>query len=197
MACHRKRVTFELSWWILKHHHRSGLICDEKLIVIELFWHAWQGAATLVGAFYWRCFPRVHDIAGCIGDGLGTCHLLIAQCGHLWFLHVSGSYWTTCQVHVVPHVSFLLAHVSCYGWITCHFFIGLCFVFLLVHVAISYSTTCHDAVLPSFVFLFSHVASQLPSTCWVLAIACVMHWFVHVSYFYLITWLVLVLPHGV
>jgi hypothetical protein len=28
---------------------RSGSICDEKLIVIELFWHAWQGATMLVG----------------------------------------------------------------------------------------------------------------------------------------------------
>ena len=27
--------------------------------------------------------PCVHAIAGCIGDGSGTCHLLIAQRGHL------------------------------------------------------------------------------------------------------------------
>jgi hypothetical protein len=26
------------------------LIYDEKLTVIELFWHAWQGATTLAGA---------------------------------------------------------------------------------------------------------------------------------------------------
>jgi hypothetical protein len=26
------------------------LICDEKQTVVELFWHAWQGAAKLVGA---------------------------------------------------------------------------------------------------------------------------------------------------
>ena len=25
-------------------------ICDEKQTIIELFWHAWQGPATLVGA---------------------------------------------------------------------------------------------------------------------------------------------------
>ena len=34
----------------LETHHRSGLIYEEKLTVIELFWHAWQGAATLAGA---------------------------------------------------------------------------------------------------------------------------------------------------
>ena len=50
------------------------------------------GAATLVGASVGDAFPYVHAIAGCIGDGSGTCHLLIAQHGHLWFLHVLGSY---------------------------------------------------------------------------------------------------------
>ena len=34
----------------LEIRHRSGLICDEKLTVVELFWHAWQGTATLAGA---------------------------------------------------------------------------------------------------------------------------------------------------
>jgi hypothetical protein len=34
----------------LETHHRSGLICDKKLTIVELFWHAWQGAAMLVGA---------------------------------------------------------------------------------------------------------------------------------------------------
>jgi hypothetical protein len=112
--------------------------------------------------------PRVHAIAGCIGDGSGTCHLLIAQRGHFWFLHVSDSYWTTCWVPVVPHVSFLLAHVSCCGWITCHFFIGPCVIFLLVHVTISYSTKSHGTVHPCFVFLFGHMASRLPSMCRIL-----------------------------
>ena len=73
------------------------------------------GAANLVGAFVGDAFPCVHAIAGCIGHGSGTCHLLIAQRGHLWFLHVLGSYWTTCRVPIIPHVSFLWAHVSCYG----------------------------------------------------------------------------------
>jgi hypothetical protein len=80
-------------------------------------------------------------------------------------VHVSSSYWTTCQVLVVLHVSFLLAHVSCCGWITCQFFIGPCVVFLLVHVAISYLTTSHGVVRSHFVFLFGHVASHLHSTC--------------------------------
>jgi hypothetical protein len=61
-------------------------------------------------------FPRVYAIAGCIGDGLGTCHLLIGQRGHLWFLHVSGFYWTTCRVLVVPHVSFY--------WYICRIAVG-------------------------------------------------------------------------
>ena len=59
--------------------HRTALACV-------------AGGSHAGGCFRWRCFPRVHVIAGCIGDGLGTCHLLIAQRGHLWFLHVLGSY---------------------------------------------------------------------------------------------------------
>jgi hypothetical protein len=35
---------------ILENRHRSGLIYDKKLTIIEVFWHAWQGAATLAGA---------------------------------------------------------------------------------------------------------------------------------------------------
>ena len=40
----------------LEIRHRSGLIYDEKLTVIEVFWHAWQGAAMLVGAFVGDAF---------------------------------------------------------------------------------------------------------------------------------------------
>ena len=109
-------------------HHRTALACM-------------AGGSHVGECFHWRCFPRVHAITGCIGDGSGTCHLLIAQHGHIWFLHVSGSYWTTCRFPVVTQVSFLLAHVSCCRWITCHFFIGPCVVFLLVHMVVSYSTT--------------------------------------------------------
>jgi hypothetical protein len=117
------------------------------------------------GRFRWRCFLRVHAIVCCISDGSGTCHLLITQRDHLWFLHVSTSYWTTCRVPIVPRVSFLLAHVSGCGWIMCQFFIGPCVVFLLVHVVISYSTTSHGVARPHFVFLFGHVVSRPPSMC--------------------------------
>ena len=65
---------------IFANRHRSGLICDEQLTVIELFWHAWQGAATLVGASAGDPFHVYY--VGCIGDGSGMCHL-IAQHGHL------------------------------------------------------------------------------------------------------------------
>ena len=34
----------------LQIRHRSVLIYDEKMIIIELFWHAWLGAAMLAGA---------------------------------------------------------------------------------------------------------------------------------------------------
>ena len=120
-------------------HHRTLLACV-------------AGGSHTGGSFHWRCFPRVPAIAGCIEDVSGTCHLVIGQRGHLWFLHISGSYWTTCRFLVVPHVNFLLAHVSCCSWITCHFFIRPHVVFLLVHFVISYSTMCHGAIHPRFVF---------------------------------------------
>ena len=126
-------------------HHRTVLACV-------------VGGSHAGGCFRWRCFPSIPAIAGCIGDGLGMCHLVIGQRGHLWFLHILGSCWTTCRAPVVSHVCFLLAHVSCCGWVTCHFFIGPCVVFLLAHMAVSYLTTCHGVVRPCFVFLFSHVA---------------------------------------
>ena len=113
-----------------------------------------------------------HAIAGCIEDSSGTCHLLIAQHGHLWFLHVSGSFWTTCRDPVVPHVSFLLAHVLCYSWVTCHFFIGPSVVFFIgprgmttiPHMSFFYSTTCLDAICPRVSILFGHVSCpKLPT----------------------------------
>ena len=138
------------------------------------------GGCHAGGRFRWRCFPRVHAIAGCIGDCLGTCHLLIAQRGHLWFLHVSGFYWTTCRFPVVPHVIFLLAHVSCCRCITCHFFIGPCVVFLLVHVSVSYLTTRHYVVRPRVVFLYVHVAWWFPSMCRIFNGPHVVPWPIHV-----------------
>ena len=58
--------------------HRTALACV-------------VGGSHTGGCFRWRCFPRVPAIAGCIGDGSGTCHLVIGQRGHLWFLHILGS----------------------------------------------------------------------------------------------------------
>ena len=123
--------------------HRAALACV-------------AGGSHAGGCFHWRCFPRVHAIAGCIGDGSGMCLLCIAQHDHLWFLHVLGSYWTMCWVPIVSHVSFLLPHMSCCGWIMCHFFIGPCVIFywstwlfligprvtaLSIHISYFYSTT--------------------------------------------------------
>ena len=105
-----------------------------------------------------------------------------------WFGYVSPCYWTTWSslvlAHfkflmdhvsdpVVPHVSFLLVHVSWCGWITCHFFIGPCGIFLLVHVVVSYSTMHHGTIHPRFAFLFGHVAWWHPSTCWISNSPCV------------------------
>ena len=42
-----------------------------------------RGASTLAVASVGDAFVRVPAIAGYIGDGSGTCHLLIAQRGHL------------------------------------------------------------------------------------------------------------------
>ena len=92
--------------------------------------------------------PRVHVIACCIGDGSGTCHLLIAQRGHLWFLHVSGSYWTTCRVHAIPLVSF---------------FMGTRVMLRLDHVSLIHWTMCHIFIGPHGRFLFDHVPWRCPS----------------------------------
>jgi hypothetical protein len=114
--------------------------------------------------------PRVHAIVGCIGDSSGTCHLLITQRSHLWlFLHVSGSCWTTCRVPGVPHVSFLLTHVS--YWVTELTVHVLYFLFghvswrlpstcriLIAHMSCPDYFTCHALVRPPIAFLFDHVA---------------------------------------
>ena len=157
------------------------------------------------GCFHWRCFPRVHAIAGCIGDGLGMWHLLIAQRSHIWFLHVLGYYWTTCRDPIVPHVSFLLAHVSCCGWVTCHFFIGPSVIFLLVHVAwpqypaclsftrprvsmlyvcvsLFYWTTCHALSYPCVFFRFDHMVGWICTTYFVCIGPRALSWLLHVSF---------------
>ena len=82
MVHHRSRVilAIELDRSMMKtDRHRTALACV-------------VGGSQAGGCFHWRCFPCVHAIAGSIGDGSDTCHLLIAQRGHLWFLHVLGSY---------------------------------------------------------------------------------------------------------
>ena len=110
--------------------------------------------------------PCVHAIAGCIREGLGTCHLLIAQRGHLWFLHVLGFYWTTCHFHVVPHVSFststrvvlLLDPVSLLHWTTCHIFIDPRVHFLFDHVSLCCPSTCHIFIHPCGLMISFHVS---------------------------------------
>ena len=108
--------------------HRTALACV-------------AGGCHAGDCFRWRCFPRVHAIAGCTGDGSGTCHLLMAQRGHIWFLHVSGSYGTTCRVPFVPHVSFLWPHMS---------------VLRLDHVSLLYWTMWRIFIGPRGRFLFDH-----------------------------------------
>ena len=84
---------------------------------------------------------HVHAIAGCIGDGSVMCHLLIAQCGHLWFLHVSGFHWTTycfpstCQFSTSTRVMLPLDHVSLLHWTMCLIFISPRGRFLFDHVS--------------------------------------------------------------
>jgi hypothetical protein len=108
------------------------------------------------------------------------CHFVIGQRGHLWFLHVSGSYWITCRVPVVPHVSFLLAHVSCCGRSKCHFFIGPCHIFIGPRGVTIYNT--------SRVFLLlDHVSRCCTSACQYFIGPRVVTWATHV-FFYLTTW---------
>ena len=141
--------------------------------------------------------PHVHAIAGCIGDGLGTCHLLIAQRGDLWFLHVSGSYWTMCRVPVVPHINFYwhtchvavgsrvtssLDHVSYFYWSTWPFLIQPHVMVLFVHVLFFYSATWLDGFLPRVGFLLAHVSCHGYFTCHALVRPCVAFLFDHMAY---------------
>ena len=75
MVRHRSRVILaivvEVDRYMTKtDHHRTALECM-------------TGVSHAGSYFYWRCFPRVPAIAGCIGDGSGTCHLVIGQRDHL------------------------------------------------------------------------------------------------------------------
>jgi len=149
---------------VFANHHRT-------------VWHAWQGGCHAGGCFHWRCCPHVHAIAGCIGDGLGTCHIFIAQRGHLWFLHVSGSYWSRCRGPVVPYVRFLLVHASYCGWVTCYFFIGPSVVFLLVHVAWPQYPACLSFTRPRVSMVYVHVSVFYWATCRALSYPHFFFWF--------------------
>jgi hypothetical protein len=127
----------------LETRHRSGLICDEEVIVIELFWHTWQGVATLAGASIGDAFPCVHDIAGSIEDRSG---------------HVSPCYWTTWPSLVLPHFRFLLDHVSGPCYFSCQFSISTRVMLRLEQVSLLHWTMCHIFIGPRGRFLFSHVA---------------------------------------
>ena len=118
------------------------------------------------GCFHWRCFPRVHAIAGCIGDGLGTCHLLIVEHGHLWFLldHILGPCCSTCQFYIATRVVLWLGHVSLLHWTKCRIFIGPRGVTTIPHVSFFYSTTCLDVVCLRVSILLGHVSRpELPT----------------------------------
>jgi hypothetical protein len=139
------------------------------------------GGSHAGGCFRWRCFPRIHAIAGCIGDGSGTCHLLIAQRGYLWFLHILGSYWTTCRDPVIPHVSFLLAHMLCLRlghvsllhWTKC--------LFLLVHVAsIECPHLCRFLTRPSagLGMVPISMGTNLPASKWTSGEKLFVNWFI-------------------
>ena len=103
------------------------------------------------------------------------------QRGHLWFLHVSGSYWIMCWAHVVSHVYFLLAHtchvvvgsrvissldhVSYFYWSTWLFLIRPHVTVLSVHVSFFDSATWLDDFLPRIKFLLAHVSCHGYFTC--------------------------------
>jgi hypothetical protein len=152
---HRSRVILN---FYDNFHKSSSKWFDlwRKQNVIELFWHAWQGGCHADGCFHWRCFPCVHAIASCIGDGSGVTFLLhnVAISGYCMF-----------QVLTGPRVGFLLFHMLVFYGHTCHVAIGSRVTSSLDHVVVSYLTTCHITVHPRFAFLFGHLAWWHPSTC--------------------------------
>jgi hypothetical protein len=169
-------------WWKTVHH-RSRVILD-ILFVIELDRPMMKTdrhrtalacvarASHAGGCFCWRCFPRVHAIAGCIGDGSGMCHLLTAQRGHLWFLHVSGSYYhmlrpccSTNQFSIGTCVVLRLGHVSLLHWTMCHIFIGPRGMTTIPRMSFFYSTTCLNVVRPHVSILLGHMSRlELPTS---------------------------------
>jgi hypothetical protein len=127
---------------------------------------------------------------------LGRCRLLIEQCSHLWFFHVSGCYWTTCRVAVVPLVSYLMAHVffaigprvvfsldhvSCFYWCICPFLIRPHVTMLSVHVSFFNLATWLDDFLVRVGFLIAHVSYPGYLTCHALVRPRVIFLFDHVA----------------
>jgi hypothetical protein len=197
---HRSCVTLAYLWWIWQNHHRSVLICDEKQIVIELFWHTWQGlphwwTLPLEMLFMRTCYSRLH---------------------WRWFRYVSPSYYTMWPSLVLARFRFLLDHVlfpccstyqfststrivlpldhvSLFHLTTCCIFTGL--------VSASYLTTRHYVVCPRVVFLYVHMAWRFPSTCQVFNSPRVVPWPIHMSFTgsstCRISWHVLILPRRV
>ena len=94
--------------------------------------------------------PHVHAIAGCIGDGSGTCHLLIAQHGHL----------CSCTYLVLtgPRIGSLLFHMSVFYWHTCHVAVGSRVTSSLDHVSYFYWSTLHYHNTPRVFLLLDHVS---------------------------------------
>ena len=147
--------------------HRSGLIYDEKLAVIELFWHAWQGATMLVGL-------PLEMLSTC------TCY---SRLHWRWFGYVSPSYCTTWPSLVLARFRFLLDHVLVPCCSTCQFSTGTHVVLPLDHVSFLHWTTCRIFIGPRVCFLFDHVSRCCPSTCHVFIRPRGLTIFFHVSSF--------------
>ena len=101
--------------------HRTDLACV-------------AGGSHAGGCFRWRCFPRVHAIAGCIGDDSGTVTFLLHN------VAISGS--CTFQVLTGPRVGSLLFHMSVFYWHTCRVAVGSCVTSSLDHMSYFYWSTC-------------------------------------------------------
>ena len=76
------------------------------------------------------------------------CRIFIGPRGHFVFDHVSWCYppmffySATWLDGFLPRVGFLLAHVSCHGYVTCHALVHPRVAFLFDHVVCPGSTTC-------------------------------------------------------
>jgi hypothetical protein len=151
------QIIIEVAWFVTKtEHHRTILAC-----VAEGLPRWWVLLLEMLST--------LHAIAGCIGDGSGTCHRLIAQRGHLWFLHISGSfgflllhmlvfYGHTCRVAVGSRITSSLDHVAYFYWSMWPFLIRPRVTTLFVHVLNFYLATWLDDILPCVRFLIDRVS---------------------------------------